>query len=322
MANNRLPKKAAGKKAVSKGRVVKKTTLPKGKSNKPSKAEINSRRLAADMNYYNEQNPYNDQKLVRSSKDSRGIQIGKLLETYNDKGEVVGYHSKDNSVRISVYEFNKIRANPRAAIVYIPVHNKEGKIVRYRNSYTGELVTPYYRHQVYGKKIRDIKEPADVSRLEVYQASLSARRHQDRQRHYNLIDSYVLTLNEQEFKDEHGKKWRKVIAQDEQFTDLVYELESFSSQQHSITEEYWGTAMGIMGMYPDEEEVKEQTLTVRRELGKQPAYQQVLVDLGRRLPADEFPVGDSPTSHIKLDVKPFYESMFGIEYKEGEDDSE
>ena len=337
MAKDRRPKKAAGKKAVSKGRVAKKTTLPKEKAKKVSKSEINSRRLAADLNYFAENEPFSDTKIVRSSKNKKGVQVGKLIPQYDRPGgRPVRYKSADGTIDISVIEFNRIRTNPRAAIHYTPVHDKNGKIVRYRNSYTGELVTPYYRHQKYGKAIREgLREgatDAEVLRARAFDASTEVRRHQHKQRRYNIIDSYELTLGPdndiapyeqtetvKRFQEAYPKKWRSMIANDPTFNSLVMELEAFSSQQHSITEEYWGTTLGIMGVYPDHDTIRESAEGVQKLLGEQPAYKQVLVDLGRRLPSDDFPVGDSPTGHIKLDVKPFYEAMFGPTYKEEEE---
>ena len=59
--------------------------------------------------------------------------------------------------------------------------------------------------------------------------------------------------------------------------------------------------------------------SAKRGLGSNVEYQTVLAKLGRRLPSDNHPVGDSDPNYIKNVVQPYYERIRGyVFHEEGE----
>lgn len=174
------------------------------------------------------------------------------------------------------------------------------RIVGYRNTVTGEVVSSHYRFQVFGKYFKSAAG-------EQYKQTNNRLRRQRIVRHYNLIESYRLL---------HPDLTTNQIAADRTFQGLVEELEGFSAQQRFANSQFVHDELEeVTDASEDEIEVVQSNLRIQS--GYNPRYQEVLVLLGRRLPSDTNPVGESDPNHIKNTVVPFYQVREGaVEFSE------
>lgn len=317
-------KKVAGKKAVAKAGVAKKTTPAKrAKSTgakktekKLSKQEINRRLLEEELRYYNDNLSESlSRRTPANAKHKRGIR----LEDLNERDTPVGkrFVSKDGSVYLTEQEYNKIMVNPKATVHFTPIKDN-GKIIGYKNSRTGVIVSPHFRHNIYGKEFRKTETEEEVKRARVYEASLIQSRKERSIRRSGLIDSYLLR-NEHIVDDLfNGDKAaaRRYVAKDQNFIKLVEELELYSTGMHEALIEYRIYAEDYLTLSPIE--LENRLAALKKAAGSNPRYKEVLVDLGRRRPGFDGAVGESDPNHIKLEVVPFYNSLYSnVEFKEG-----
>jgi hypothetical protein len=195
---------------------------------------------------------------------------------------------------------------------YIPIHEGK-KIVAYRNSYTGERVSPYYRNKVFGRYFRGdkLETEEEIKRANIYAEATQFQRKSRARRHYNLVASYQLRNPDMSVNQ---------VLNDPTFNSLVQQLEVFHTGQYSFSSEQWTEMLEYAEGYPGRDVIQEQQAQLSREMGENADYQHVLFLLGRRLPGDTNPVGESDPNHIKNTVAPYYEALFhGTDFSEGEE---
>lgn len=305
MAKKPTPKKGKATKATSKRGVVKKTAPRKGLN----KHDISQLRLQNDIEYYEA----NKGKLTRRSKPTEDHKRGLLASSFQTEyarggGPPIGYISKDGTQHISIVEFNRLNVNPRAVPRYTPIKRNK-KIVAYRNSLTGREVTPYYRHQVFGKYFRNLENEQGLPGVE-YIESIEYGKREEAQRHYDLITSFA--LRNPQYEEQYGKKrYRAVIARDPIFNNLVDQLRVFSQGQRFVASGQVAEEIELVsgylhrpGLTPEQQE------NLRVSYGEDPDYQKVLVELGRRKPDETRPVGTYGPGYIKMEVVPFYNALY------------
>lgn len=290
MSPARKPKKVtkAGKKPSKRG-VVSKGATPR------QKAERNKELLKGDLSFYAQAEKKNYGRRTKgNAAHTRGVPLYTLKQ--DGKGN---WHSDDNSIRLTDAEYERLANNPDAIPRYTPIR-KDGKIVRYRNTRTGDVVTPYYRFQVFGKAFKTpyhrLEEAETKIRRELYLEAGTAQRHAAQTRHHNLAESYQIVHNDMNLNE---------IYRSEDFKQLVAELGTYHYRAYGITPENIMTAQNL-GYNITEDEAK-------RALGTMDGYQQVLANLGRRLPSDNHPVGDSDPNYINDVVKKYWAKQHGGE---------
>jgi len=293
------PSKKAAKKTAKRG-VASKGATPR-KATQEQKRNRNKELLAGDIAFYENQEHTNYGRRTKGNKDHpRGVRLDTLREDVNGI-----WHSDDNTIRLTKSEYNALAKNPDAIPQYTPIY-KGKKIVKYRNTRTGQFVKPYYRHQVFGKYFNRVVEgtPEERTRSELYREALTAQTHARVVRHFNLAESYQLL---------HPEMTKQQIVASEDFQILVGRLRSFNYIQYGITEEN----VEII------DEVQHTTLSIedfKLALGEDEEYKEVLILLGRRLPSDSGAVGESDRDHIKNVVQPYYAAKTGaIPFSEGEE---
>lgn len=345
MAAPRKPRKATGKKSVAKAGGSKKATprkaAPKHKyATKPlSKREVreivkgespraaNERRLAQDRAYYESQDKKMLFRSVKSEKFPKGIPIRDFAYRTNEKGEITRYeYIHDRSQTLSPREFNEIADNPLAIPHYIPVHGtfKTGKkgIVGYRNAQTNEIVSPHYRFQVFGKAFNTIPDygetPEDVERSRLYYASLEYWKRKNKERSEDLVTSYrikKLAIDKIEMTEQ------QVLA-DPEFQALCEELSAYANEQHQFTKEYVASIdfdIALVNERYGTNLLAPSVKDLQNAVGQSEDYQRVLIELGRRLPSEDRPVGSYGPGYIKLVVVPYMEMHMGATLFEGEE---
>lgn len=286
------PKKVskAGKKPSKRG-VVRKGATPLQRANR------NKELLENDLSFYNRSEKKN---YARRTKGNAEHPRGVPLYTLRYDGRF--YASHDRSIVLTPKEYERLANNPDAIPRYTPIHNSKGKIVRFRNTKTGDIVTPYYRYRIFGKTFNDIQDEETRVRSELYTEANVQQRYTERRTHHNLAQSYQLV---------HPTMNLNQIYANSDFQSLVNELRSFNYSAYGINEENILTAQNA-GFDVTEESAK-------RALGSNVEYQTVLAKLGRRLPSDNHPVGDSDPNYIKNVVQPYYERIRGyVFHEEGE----
>ena len=189
----------------------------------------------------------------------------------------------------------------KKAPVYTPLH-KNGKIVAYRNTINQKIVSVRYRERYYTRYFYPKPEDGEklsseeLARVEATDKVRNQQRRIRTAHTKDLVGSYQLR---------HPNMSRKEIRQSADFQDLVLQLESYSARAYGITPENMQILDEIYGPADYEDFLK-------GELAKNPAYQDVLVKLGRRLPGETAPVGSYAKGHIKLVVAPYYENPFNF----------
>jgi len=345
MVNTPKPRKKPGKKSIAKAGGSKSATprkaVPKHKYatrplSKREEREIvkgespraaNERRLAQDRAYFESQDKKMLFRSVKSEKFPKGIPIRDFAYRTNEKGEITRYvYVHDNSFTLTPREFNDIADNPLAIPHYVPIHGtrKTGKkgIVAYRNSRTNEVVTPYYRFQVFGKKFSTIPNfrptPEEVERSRLYYASLEYWKRKNKERSEDLVTSYRL---KKLAVDKIEMTEQDVIA-DPEFQALCEELIAFNAEQQQFTKEYVGSIDFVKEEYNEryDTDISEFTVNDLKNLvGSNERYQEVLVELGRRLPSEDRPVGSYGPGYIKLVVVHHFEMLMGATAFEGDE---
>ena len=297
MAKPRKSSKSTGKKAVTKRGSSKKTSPRKVKVDKH---KANQDRLLQDRAYYEAQEPINPLRRTKpTKKNPKGVTLASLLyrdkDVYNKEG--YWYSASDKQVKLSDLEFKKLAANPMAVPAYTPLH-RDGKIVAFRNTHNGDIVTPYYRYKVFGKYFNPKVTPEEFAtgrRLNekeqerglTYKAMIKRQAHAKVSRGNDLARSYRLL---------HPTMNINQIKSDPTFQGLVGQLEAFHSNQYmNITAANQQMILNIYGKTA--EELNDE------------GFAAVLVLLGRRLPNDPTPPGESDRDHIKNVVMPWLESM-------------
>jgi hypothetical protein len=276
--------KKASKKPSKRG-VASKGATPR------QKAERNKELLRGDLAFYESQEKKNFGRRTKGTANHpRGIPLYALHQ--DARGNWV---SSDGEVKLSDREYERLANNPDAIPKYTPI-KRGGKIVRYRNTRTGDIVTPYYRHQIFGKTFNNIEDEASRVRSELYVESLEQMRHARLSRHHNLAESYQLV---------HPDMSLNEIYRSNDFQTLVEELTTFNYKAYGINLENIEIAQNA-GYNIDME-------TAKRELGRNQEYQQVLAALGRRLPSDNHPVGDSEPNYINDKVREYWARQYGEE---------
>lgn len=265
-------------------RTGKKTT--KGVGKKPTPKGRNAELLKADKEFYERSEKTNYGRRTKGNAlHPRGVPL------YTLRPDSKGFYStEDNSIRLTDKEYERIALNPDAIPRYTPIR-ENGKIVYYRNTRTGERVTPYYRHKVFGKEFNTITDEESRQRAETYVEALAQQRYAYIARTYDLVTSYRIV---------HPDMTPNQVRASPHFQGLVAELGSFNYKQYGITPQNIRLADQITGQDLTSKEVK-------LELGRDTRYQEVMVELGRRKPGETFAVGESDRDHIKNEVIPYYE---------------
>jgi hypothetical protein len=294
--------KKAGKKPAKRTAVAKKATVVR-KATQEQRRNRNKELLAGDIAFYQSSEPKNYARRTKGNKNHpRGVALYSLTKT---KGI---YHTDDNTIKLTDAEYEKLAENPDAVPSYTPIY-KGKKIVKYRNTRTGEFVTPYYRHQIFGKYFnssavtdRDLTNEEKL-RADIYQISNKAATHARLTRHFDLASSYQLL---------HPDMTKNKIVASEDFQTLVGMLRSYNYRQYGITEEN----VEII------DQVQHTNLSIedfKLALGEDEQYKEVLVRLGRRTPTDSGPVGESDRDHIKNVVIPYLQNLGIATTSEGEE---
>jgi hypothetical protein len=286
--NSRKPPKKvskAGKKPAK--RPTPKTRNGVGrKASNTQKQNRNKELLAGDIAFYNTSEKKNYGRRTKGNAEHpRGVPLYTLRP--NGKGFMI---SNDGSIRLTEQAYEKLALNPDAIPKYTPIH-KDGKIVRFRNTKTGDIVTPYYRYKIFGKTFNEIQDEETRIRSTLYVESQQQQRHARLSRHYSLAQSYQIL---------HPEMNLNQIVASPDFQRLVAELTTFNYKLYGINLENIEIAQSA-GYNINMEDAK-------RALGSNPEYQEVLVKLGRRKPSDNHPVGDSDPNYIKNVVEPYYEA--------------
>lgn len=222
----------------------------------------------------------------------------------SSKGATPRKSSKDkqklNQQRLAediAYYNNVAPGKIRRAPVYVPMH-KNGKVVAYRNGINGDIVTPHYRRKYFAKyfnpnpPVNESLTDEEYARVESYGQNLVNQRRLRTARSKDIVGSYQIR---------HPDMSRKEIRSSPEFQRLVMQLESYSARAYGITPENIEILDEIYGP-------ADYGTYLKGELGKNPQYQEVLVELGRRAPGEDFPVGESGKNHIELVVKPYYQN--------------
>lgn len=296
--------KKAGKKAVAKRGATKRIVVPR----KRRSPEANRYQLEQDVGYYNEQSPnLLSRRTKGTARHHRGLPIGNLH--YDARTNT--YRSVDNDIILSEREYKNLSQNPYAVPLYTPIRErKNGKtrVVAFRNTITGKEVSPYYRYQIFGKEFNKTETPEQVERANLYTVGVAQQRRASASRHYDLVRSYRLL---------HPELTPNEVVSSVDFQDLVIELGSFNYRNYGITLENVEIADTQLGGSFNRDLSEQEVTLLKDELGLDPRYQQVLVLLGRRLPSDTNPVGESDPGHIKFTVAPFYETAnSAVEFEE------
>jgi hypothetical protein len=304
MANGPSKKR---KKATPARRVVGPSTTRRKKASKA----LNEERLNEYIRLYEENLPTNTRRRTKANEvHPRGVPLENLIE-YTDKHKNIRYRSVDKSIDISNSDYLQLLANPNAVTRFTPIHEMQlgrKRIVAYRDMETGQQVTPYFMSKYFRPYF---SSGDDGERARAYEASVQQGKLDRRARHYNLIDSFA--IRNPQFREQWPKNWRSKIAKDPTFNRLVDELETWHYKMFGITEDniiIYDEEYNIPINLETYEEQKEWLIS---KLGEDKDYQQVLVELGRRLPSEERPVGSYGPGYIKSEVIPFYENYFGGE---------
>ena len=296
MTPSRKSNKKAGKKAAPKRAVAKKATARKGAKDRQ---KVNKDRLREDISYYEAQSPTLSvlPRTKPSKKNPRGVPLSSLK--FNERGGF-WYSETDRDIRVSAKEYERTPstikiANPHAVPLYTPLH-KNRRIVAFRNTHNGDLVTPYYKYKIFNKYFNPKITPEEFSegvrlsseereRAAGYEGALRRQKFARQSRATDLVDSYQLL---------HPDMTRQQIIRDPTFQNLVGQLEVFHAGGYAITPENQAILEKVYG--PNIGNVNEEGFAI------------VLVLLGRRLPSDTNPPGESDPNHIKNTVRPFYEA--------------
>jgi hypothetical protein len=203
-----------------------------------------------------------------------------------------------------------------------PLRGKNNKIVGYKtkkritgykNVDTGETVSPRYRAQL-TKAFTEIphggpEEAAAVQRSKEYVEVQAKRRRQRTHRGISEVESYQLKQSA-----EGNPMSKRQVRNDPNFIALQDKLEQFTAQQRMFTADNYeqmirGSSLDPGAVVDRRQILAAQAHELRLIVGEDPEYQQVLVDLGRRLPDDTRPVGSYQTGHIKSVVRPYYQAQ-------------
>lgn len=272
----------------------------KGAPRKRASPALNQARLKSDIEYYQE-NYFNDERRTKpTARHKQGIQL-KSLKYSNGR-----YVSQDGDVSITRDEYERLALNPKAVPRYTKI--KVGGKTRFYNIQTKHVVTPYYRYQIFGKHFRQVDTEEEVMRATAYEQSNQAARAQRTHARMSLIESYA--LRHPEFQENYSKRdWRNAIANDPNFRNLVEQLQTWNYKQFGITPENIETIDTILGGSYDTSTVNREEGELIAQLGEDPDYQRVLVELGRRLPSETRPVGSYGPGYIKNVVVPYYDDL-------------
>jgi hypothetical protein len=225
-----------------------------------------------------------DYRRPPSAKEKNEMQLAQDLRQYENTGKI-----------------------PRYRPIYQRVGGKR-KIKRYENTTTGQRVSAYYRRQ-FGKAFTYI--PTEdvptttllgyVDRANDYYDSIKKSRAAGRRTTASIVESYKLKVE----ADTGVKLTTRQVLADPFFQDRVDLLYMYSGQQHVFTSSNYEQ---MVEGSPIDAGTKQKNAEIARglrlEVGSQPEYQQVLVDLGRRLDGDERPVGSYPVGELKARVQP------------------
>ena len=280
------PKRTSKATKASKAKGAAKKAAPKALS-QTDKAKRNQELLAKDKAFYNAMEKKN---YGRRTKGNALHPKGVPLYTLRPDGKGF-YRTEDNSIRLTDAQYERMALNPDAIPRYTPIR-ENGKIVYYRNTRTGDIVTPHYRHKIFGKEFNKIEDEQTRERSEIYQEALVQQRHAQIARTYDLVTSYRIL---------HPDMTPNEVRASAHFQGLVAELGTFNYKQYGITPQNIALADEITGRNITVEGAKDA-------LGSDPRYQEVMVQLGRRLPGETFAVGESDRDHIKNVVRPHYEN--------------
>lgn len=217
---------------------------------------------------------------------------------------------------------------------YTPIHKTypSGKrITGYKDTRTGDVVTPqYYKtlRQAFTRTSSGLEYPptsatprireqvlrqfeaGELERAEAFLALEGSRQRRTEIRHASIIESYQIKQ-----ASEGNIMSAREVARDPNFIALLDELESLTAQQRMFSTDNYeqmikGTPQDIPLDTPNRREVLEaQAKAFRDLLGSNPRYQELLEELGRRLPGDTRPVGSYKSGELKLVVEPFYEQL-------------
>ena len=228
--------------------------------------------------------PSKDYRQPPSAREKNRMQLEQDLLQYNNTGKI-----------------------PR----YRPLYERKGgkrKIKGYENATTGQRVSTHYR-KVFGRTFTYI--PTEdinttellgyVDRANDYYDSMKSARAASRRTTSSIVESYKLKVE----ADTGTRPTTREVLADPYFQDRVDLLFMYSGQQHVFTSSnYEQMVEGSPIDAGSKQRNAEIARNLRLEVGSQPEYQQVLVDLGRRLPGDERPVGSYPTGELKARIQP------------------
>jgi hypothetical protein len=151
---------------------------------------------------------------------------------------------------------------------------------------------------------------SELERAEAYLALEDVRRRRGQVRAASVIESYQIKQ-----ASEGNIMTPSQIARDPTFNALVDELESLTAQQRMFSTDNYeqmikGSPEDVPIGTPNRKEILEAKAKAYRDLlGTNPRYQELLEELGRRLPGDTRPVGSYKSGELKLVVEPFYEQL-------------
>lgn len=304
-----MPSKPRKKPAKKASKTTKKRGVVKPTTSRRTSPELNKARLREDIAYY-EDNAYDYNRRTKpTARHKQGLKLSSLEYDVNTNT----YYSQDGDIRITEAEYKRIAVNPNAVPKYIPI-KRDNKIKGYYRQDTGQVVTPYYRDKIFGKRFRTIEGDSEEERdrATAYVESNRLNKISRTAHRYGLVDSYLLVHPEFVVKTSKGeidrRKTRVAVLNDDNFIRLVEQLQTYNYNLYGINlqnvEALDEIINGSMNLSRSEGELK----ALREALGRDPEYQNILVELGRRKPSDVWPVGDSPPGYIKNEMRGYYES--------------
>jgi hypothetical protein len=309
-----MPSKPRKKPAKKASKTTKKRGVVKPTTSRRTSPELNKGRLREDIAYYEDNAKDYSRRTKPTIKHPKGLPLDSLLPNkFDDKGNVTEYISYDGDIKLTDADYERRAINPNAVPTYIPIRKGNKITSYYRQGARGQVVTRYYRDKIFGKTFRTTGDTQEeIDRSIAYEQSNLLNKHRRQSRRYSLVDSYLLVHPELEVKKRNGErdknKTRVAVLNDDNFIQLVERLQSYNYELYGLNiqnVELMDAALyGSINIGRSEQELK----ALRMELNESKDYQNILVELGRRLPSDTFPVDTSPVRYIPDHVKPYYES--------------
>lgn len=326
----RKPRKGVTKKAKKAAKKAPRGATPKKVAPRRSytKPGLNQEFLTNDIAYYEENVSKGRPRTPPTPEYPKGVLLSGLhyeeqrhlsKDQYGRNMYVkTGYYvSDDGKVRITEAQYTLLSNNPNAVPRYVPIKDKNGKIVKYYSAQTKQLVTPYYRNKVFGSHFRNrflqVGEENEgyeeaLAMANAYEKAQIRYRSVLNKRSRDLMYSYAEA--HPEFKDENGVIRTRELLSNPAFQQNVLDLQRYNSlSQYGFDPYNVAKADVALGGKASAEQVRADMEAVQAMVNLDPAYWQLLVDLGRRVPNDRRPVDSyKNTGYYENLARPYFKA--------------